>query len=166
MLVMLCPLMLVACALGDVSSATSQPPITLAPPPALVLSGNCDDTKALEFWLQVTSQLVSDFQTQMNAAAAKPKIEMYTDVLNLAAIRDAAFAAPTPDCAQEAELTLSDAMSQAVSRLQAYFNGDVPDLGNIVTDANTKLDTVIAQQTELLNRLNAQFQQQVATATP
>jgi hypothetical protein len=164
--VVVLPLVLAACALTDVSNSTPLPPITLAPPPSVVMSGSCDTTKNLESWLQITSQLVTNFQTQMNAAAAKSKNEMYTDVYELAALRDAAFAVETPDCAEQSQLILSDAMGQAVTMFQAYVNGDVSDLGTIVADTNIKLDTVIVQQTELLSRMDSQFQQSTGTSAP
>jgi hypothetical protein len=153
------------CALGEVSNATPLPPITLAPPPALRLAGTCDDTKILETWLQVTSELRTNFQTLMNIAAAKDKVAMYEDVINLAALRDAAFAAETPDCAAETGIKLSDTMSQAVLAFQLFANGDATDLGNTVTETNTQLDTIAAAQTELITRMDAQFQQQRQATT-
>ena len=63
--------LMAGCALGEVSIATSLPPITLAAPPALQLVGTCEDTKTLENWLQITSELLSNFQTLMNTAAVK-----------------------------------------------------------------------------------------------
>lgn len=159
--------LLSACALGDVVDTTPLPPLTLAPPPALNLVGSCDDTKTLETWLQVTSELRTNFQTQTNAAAAKPKNEMFSDVLNLAAMRDSSFSVETPDCAEETGMKLSDAMSQAVTALQTYVNGDVADLGNTVVEINALLDAVETEQAQLIERLNAQFQQRIQpTSTP
>src|SRR5689334_9838275 len=109
-----------ACALGDVVNTTPLPPITLAPPPALNLIGSCDDVKALETWLQVSTELRENFQTQMNEAAAKSKNDMYGDVANLADLRDSGFSVATPDCAADAGLKLSDAMNQAVAVFQTY----------------------------------------------
>ncbi len=167
MFILVFPLVLAACALGEVSDSTPLPSITLAPPPAINLQGSCDDTKNLENWLQVTSQLTASFQTNMNEAATKSRNEVYDDVLDLAALRDSAFAVVTPDCAQEAELTLSDAMGQAVSAFQAFANGDAPDLGTTIVDVNNRLDQVISEQTSLLSRMNSQFQQQLqATSVP
>jgi hypothetical protein len=150
-----------ACALGDVANDTALPPMTLAPPPALNLVGTCDDTKTLETWLQITSELRTTFQTTMNMAAVKQMPEIYTDVINLAAMRDSAFAVATPDCASEVGIKLGDAMSQAVSSLQAFANGDAPDLGNVVTNINAQIDAVAVAQNELINRMDSQFQQQV-----
>jgi len=156
-----------ACALGDVSNATPPPPITLAPPPALNLVGTCDETKTLENWLQVTSELRASFQTQMNATAAKSKAEMYADVLELAALRDSSFEVATPDCAAETGIKLSDAMSQTVTAFQMYVNGDTPDLGNTIADMNGQIDQIAAMQNDLIDRMNTQFQQQrEATTAP
>ena len=160
--------LLSACALGDVVvNTTPLPPITLAPPPALNLVGSCDDTKALETWLQVSTELRENFQTQMNAAAAKNKNDMYADIVNMAALRDSSFGVATPDCAADAGMKLSDAMNQAVTAFQSYFNGDAPDLGNSVVNINNQLDSVQAAQIELIKQMDTQFQQQLlATATP
>jgi hypothetical protein len=158
--------LLSACALGDVAETTPLPPITLAPPPALNLVGSCTDVKALETWLQVSSELRDSFQTQMNAAAAKDRTELYTDVLNLAALRDSSFSVATPDCASELGMKLSDAMSQAVTAFQTFVNGDAPNLGNTVVDINTLLDAVQVAQLELITQMMTQFEQLIQpTAT-
>lgn len=154
------------CAMGDVSNTTPLPPITLAPPPALKLVGTCDDTKTLETWLQVTTELRTNFQTLMNTAAVKEKVEVYGDVINLAALRDSAFAVETPDCAAETGIKLSDTMSQAVTAFQAFSNGDTSDLGNTIPEVNAQIDLVAAAQAELISRMDAQFQQGQATTEP
>jgi hypothetical protein len=164
-LFLLLPSILAACALGDVADATTLPPITLAPPPALNLEGSCDDTKPLETWLQITSELRANFQTQMNAAAAKNKGGMYGDVITLAALRDSAFDVPTPDCAAEVGIKLSDIMSQAVVAFQMFVNGQTSELNSTITDLNGQLDEVTGLQDELVDRLNTQFQQQLQETT-
>lgn len=167
LIVSLVALALAGCALADAVPPTPAPPITLAPPPEMRFEGACTNTKELENWLQITTNLVTDFQTLMNAAAAKSQGELYPDVIQLAAIRDSMFEVATPDCAADAQLLLSDAANRAVSALQAFSNGDIPELGNAITDTNTQLDQVIGIQNVLLNQMNAQFQQQAnATAAP
>jgi hypothetical protein len=158
-LAILLSFLLAACGSNN-APATPPPPITLTAPPDIQIGGLCDDTKTLEGWLEVTAPLTNRFQTEMNAAAAKSKADLFLDVISLAAIRDSVFATTTPDCALDAQLMLSDTMHQVVGALQAYFNGDRPDLGNVITEANAKLDEVISIQADLLNRMNAQFQQQ------
>jgi len=157
-----------ACALGDVEVETTPlPPITLEPPPALNLVGNCDDTKSLETWLQVSTELREEFQTLMNTTAAKNKNEMFADIQSMAALRDSGFSVATPDCAADAGLKLSDAMNQTVAAFQTFFNStDASSLESIVVDINYKLDSVQATQIELIKRMNTQFQQQLATTTP
>lgn len=164
-LIVFLPLLATACALADAVPATQPPPITLAPPPEMQFEGLCTNTKDLENWLQITSTLIEDFQSLMNTAAAKGRAEMYPDVIRLGAIRDSLFAVTTPDCASAAQLLLSDATNRAVSALQAFANGDAPDLGNAITDINGQLDQVIALQNVLLSQMNAQFQQQAAATT-
>jgi hypothetical protein len=154
------------CALGEASKVTSLPPITLAPPPALRLVGTCDDTKTLETWLQVTTELRTSFQTLMNTAAAKEKVEMYGDVINLAALRDSAFAVETPDCAAETSIKLGDTMDQAVTAFQAFSNGDNADLGNTILEVNAQIDQIAAAQAKLISRMDDQFQQAQATTEP
>ncbi|MEO8611872.1 MAG: hypothetical protein ABI690_28495 [Chloroflexota bacterium] len=157
-----------ACALGDVTvNTTPLPPITLPPPPALNLVGSCDDTKALETWLQVSTELRENFQTQMNAAAAKSKNDMYGDIINLSALRDSGFGVATPDCAADAGMKLSDAMNLAVGAFQSFFNStDSSNLDSTVVDINYKLDSVQATQIELVKRMDSQFQTRYVTPTP
>ncbi len=152
--------LMAGCALGEVSIATSLPPITLAPPPALQLVGTCEDTKTLETWLQITSELLTNFQILMNTAAVKNQAEIYGDVLNLAALRDSALSVETPDCAAETGIKLGDTMSQVVTVFQLFANGDAPDLGNTIPDINAQLDAIAAVQIELISRMDSQFQQQ------
>jgi len=155
-----------ACALGDAINVSPLPPVTLAAPPALNLVGVCDDTKNLETWLQISTVLRDNFQTKMNTAAVKSKADMLVDVLSLAALRDSAFAAATPDCAAETAMKLGDTMNQAISAFQLYLNGSAPDLGNTITATNEQMDGVAAAQNDLIDRMTTQFQQQQATAAP
>ncbi|HEX2906412.1 MAG TPA: hypothetical protein VHO69_06090 [Phototrophicaceae bacterium] len=168
-LVLLLPLLLLAlaaCAAAGVSvTDTPLPPLTLQPPPKITFSGACSLTSDLEAWLQTTSQLASEFLTQMTNAAAQERAAMRETVLTMAALRDSAHLIATPDCALETEIMLSDAMNQAVDMFQAYVNGDRVDLGNTVADVTDRLERVIAQQAELALQLEAQFRQEQAQAT-
>lgn len=158
------PLLLAACALTDVNNSnTPPPPMTLSAPPSLNFSGNCDHTKDLEDWLQVTTQLVANFQTKMNEAAGKSRNDAYQPTLELVAMRDSAYVAVTPDCANDIELSLSDAMNRAVNTLQHFVNGDVTDIANSIAEINTQFDQVTASQTALINRVNDQIQHPTAT---
>lgn len=157
---LLLPLLLAACALGDTPNPTSAPPITLAPPPTLTFSGNCESTPELDNWLQTTNFLVSDFLTLINDTAALERGQMYESVLRLAALRDQASLTATPDCAQVVQELLNAAMNVAVDTFQAYVNGESPDLGKTVADVSNQLETVMAMQQELIARLETQYQQQ------
>lgn len=164
---LLLPLMLIvsACALNEVSPVTPPPAMTLNPPPSLIFTGKCENTKDLETWLQITTGLIAQFQTRMNEAAGKDRNEAYPITLELVEVRNAAYGVATPDCASDAQLILSDAMNQAVGALQAYVNGTASDTVGIIAEVNNRLDQVTASQAELINRVNTQIQNQVQ-ATP
>lgn len=165
--VVILPLLLAACAISDVST-TPPPALTLNAPPSLNFSGNCNNSKDLENWLQITTGLVSDFQTTMNEAAGKNRSEAYQPTVALLALRDTAYVVSTPDCATDLELALSDAMNQAVTALQQFVNGTVSDVSSTIADINTRLDQITVSQNELIQRLNTQIANQVLqlTTTP
>lgn len=165
-IMLLLPLLLAACAIGDVSSPTPVPPVTLMPPPEISFQGDCNVTPDLEMWLQITTQLRDDFLLAMNETAAKSKTEMHAGVLMMAAVRDAAYQVTTPDCTSEVELALSDTMTEAVNVFQAYVNGDRPDLGNAVAVATERFERIAALQQELELRLETQIWQEQETAEP
>lgn len=160
------PLLLAACALGDVVDPTPAPPITLVAPPTLVFSGDCEVTSELDGWLQNTSYLAETFLTEMNTAAAQEQGQLFNAVVRLAQLRDATNGTATPTCAVEAQLKLVDAMTVAVNTFQAYGNGDLLDLGNTVAEVNSQIDQVIAIQNDLMQQLEAQYQQQRSTTEP
>ncbi len=161
------PLLLAACAITDVTtSGTPPPPMTLSAPPNLNFTGTCDQTRNLEDWLQVTTQLVSDFQTKMNDTAGKNRGDAYQPTLQLVAMRDSAYGVATPDCAANIEVTLSNTMKQAVDTLQSFVNGSITDISGAIAQANTQFDQITAQQNALIQRLQTQIQNQIKpTAT-
>jgi uncharacterized phage infection (PIP) family protein YhgE len=165
-LLLLCPLLFAACALGDTVDPTPAPPLTLAPAPTLVFAGDCAVTTELDGWLQSTWFLAQDFQKELNSAAALQQSQLFDSVTRMAQLRDATNATTTPACAVETQLRLVDAMTTAVNTFQAYANGDLPDLGNTVAEVNSQLDEVIAMQNDLMQQLEAQYQQQRPTAEP
>lgn len=157
-LLLLTPVLLAACAIGDVASATTAPPpLTIEAPPTIAFSGTCQNRSDLEVWLQITSFLVADFQTTMNTAVAKTPADAYTDVQYLIRLRDSAFQAVTPDCAVEAQNTLSDLMDKAVESFQGYVNGTTADITGTIADLNSQFDQVVAAQNQLLARMDAQI---------
>lgn len=154
--------LLAACALADSPTPTAVPPITLAPPPTLTFSGNCESTPELEHWLQTTSFLAADFLTLVNDTAAMERGQMYEPVLRMAALRDQVSLTATPDCGQVVQELLNAAMSLAVDTFQAYVNGESPDLGKTVADVSDQIETVMAMQQELIARLEAQYRREQA----
>ncbi|MBZ0279686.1 MAG: hypothetical protein K8L97_03020 [Anaerolineae bacterium] len=160
------PILLAACAIGDVPNQVTAPPqLTIPAAPTLNLAGNCNNTRELEMWLQITTQLVSDFQTTMNTAAAKTASNAYEDVLRLSKLRESAYQVAAPDCAADAQVQLTDTMSKAVDAFQAYVNGQSTSVATIITELNGQFDQVITVQDDLLARMNAQIQTQIAPTT-
>ncbi|NWG16585.1 MAG: hypothetical protein HXY41_08120 [Chloroflexi bacterium] len=163
---LLLPLLLAACAIGDTGNPTPAPPVTLMPPSEITFQGSCTATRELEMWLQVTTRLATDFLAAMNNAAAMNRADMREAVFTMAALRDSAHQATTPDCAVDAEILLSDAMNKAVLAFQAVVNGDRPDLGNTVAEVNDQIEQVIAIQNELILRMETQIRESLVTASP
>lgn len=151
-------LVLAGCALGDAPPVTTIPPVTLAVPPTLVFAGDCEGTEELNSWLQSTDFLVTEFLTTINSTVGLSREALRERVLHLGKVRDEASKVVTPDCAQPVHLLLVEAMNTAVSNFQAYANGDLQDLGNIVAEIIGQVDRVIAAQNDLKTRLEAQFQ--------
>ena len=159
--------LLAGCALGDLRDPTPAPPITLPAPPTLMFIGDCERTAELDYWLQTTTYLAQDFVSQLNTAATTPREQLYNQVLRLAQLRDAVNATATPTCAVETQLRLVDAMTTAVSTFQAFANGDLPDLGNVVAEVNAQIDDVMTVQDQLTQQLEQEYQQQrTPVATP
>lgn len=165
-ILLMLPVMLAACALGDVSNPTPAPPLTLMPPPELRFEGDCNYTPSLEMWLQITTRLANDYLQLIKEAAVKNKAEMREAVLTLASLRDTTNQAVTPECAVDAQIILSDAMNTGVTTLQAYINGDRADLGSVVNDVTAQLEQAITIQNELILRMETQIQDALATAAP
>lgn len=169
-LLVLAPLLLAACALGDVPlTPTAPPPVTVQPAPTLTFAGSCASTKELETWLQITSLLAADFLAQMNTAAGLDRATLYDSVIAMAQMRDSVFAAATPDCAIAAQLLLTDAMDQAVAAFQQVANGEMSDPREAIARFATQIEQVMALQTELAQRMEQQFReaaQATASAQP
>jgi len=140
-----------------VESPTPQVPLTLPAVPAVQYTGLCADTRPLENWLQISTRLVSDFQTALNSAVGLPSTLVYDITINMAAIRDAVAAIPTPDCTSAAQIIMLDTFNRAIPPFQAYSNGENVDLSPVITEVNGLLEVVKTQQNQLLEQLIAQF---------
>lgn len=151
-------LVLAGCALADVPTENTPPALTVMAPSALVFTGNCETTRTLEGWLQITTRLLADFQTTLNEAAVRQPAEAYASAAQLIALRDAAHQAAAPDCAADAHRQMTAAMNDALALLQAYINGDQADISANLADVNARLDAAAAAQNDLLARLNLQLQ--------
>jgi hypothetical protein len=162
----LIPITLVGCALNDVPSGTIPAPVTVQAPPALTFQGDCTRTKTLELWLEVTTQLVDQFQSTMNEAITKGRTAIYADVQQLIALRDAAYTAPAPDCTADTHLILTDTMNNAVIAFQNYYNQTQPDINATLVMSNSQFDSIRDSQKVLTQQMTLQFQNQLTTPTP
>ncbi len=165
-IIILLPLLLAACAMGDVNNATPLPPITLMPPSEITFQGDCNVTPVLEAWLQLSTRMAGEYLELFNEVVAKTKADMYDAVFTLAALRDTVYKMVTPDCAVDAQIILSDAMNTGVTALQAYVNGDRTDLGSAVTEVTDRIEQAIVIQNELILRMETQIRQALGTVAP
>ncbi|MBL8163316.1 MAG: hypothetical protein JNJ61_15120 [Anaerolineae bacterium] len=153
--------LLAGCAMADVpTESTPHPALTVAAPPAPLLTGSCETTRPLESWLQVTTRLLADYQTRLNEAAGKTPAEAYTNTTELIALRDAAYQATAPDCAADAHTQMTTAMDDALLLLQGYINGSETDINASLAELNTRLEAAATAQSDLLTQLNTQLQEQ------
>jgi hypothetical protein len=156
-LIVMSLLLLTACAIGDVPPGTPVP-ITLEAPPTVIFSGDCSQTVGLDTWAQASEFFVAEFMKSVNTAATQTREAMHDTVIYMARVRDEASKVVTPDCAQDAQVMLIDSMNKAVNNFQAYANGDIASLGNIIAEIIGELDRVIARQDELKGQLETQYQ--------
>lgn len=155
-LIALSLLMLTACAIGDAPVGTPVP-ITLEPPPPTVFAGDCSQTQGLDTWAQASEFFVAEFMKSVNTAATQSREEMHDTVIYMSKVRDETSKVVTPDCAQDVQAMLINSMNKAVDNFQAFANGDVASLGNIVAEIIGELDRVVARQNELKARLETQY---------
>ncbi|NWF68747.1 MAG: hypothetical protein HXY40_06660 [Chloroflexi bacterium] len=161
-------LLVAACAIGDSPDAalTQMPPVTLQPAPTPIFAGECTRTADLDAWLANSHFLTQGFMDSMYGAALMNAVDARVEVIRMASLRDQMSRQPAPDCVVEAHLILLTAMGQAVDVFQAFANGDRPDLGSTVVDVRAQLDTFLAQQAELTQRLEQQYQATRTAAAP
>ncbi len=150
-------LVLTACAIGDAPAGTPVP-ITLEPPPTTVFEGDCSQTQGLDTWAQASEFFVAEFMKSVNTAATQNRQEMHDTIIHMSKVRNEASKVVTPDCAQGVQMLMIDSMNKAVDNFQAYANGDVDSLGNIVAEIIGEIDRIIAQQNELKAQLETQYQ--------
>jgi hypothetical protein len=147
-----------ACAIAD-SPVKQGPPLTLWPPPTPVFDDDisCDDTAALESWLQSSTFMKEDFLDLAKATKDKRRGDIHDDVAELAARRDKMSAIAVPDCTTEAHIMIVDAMNKAVTVFLEYNNGDREELGDIVNRTEASFDAAGIIQAELTDRLEQQY---------
>lgn len=150
-------LVLAACASSQ-SQETPPPPLTLSAPPTSQFSGTCDITPELEAWLQTTTFMRDDFLQLLDSAANKHRSDAYMDVMTMVDTRDKVSGMTVPDCANEAQLLLLDAMNKAIEAFQTFVNGQSVDLNAAVADAKKRIGVVQVIQDELMKRMDDQYQ--------
>jgi hypothetical protein len=158
-LLLILPFLVTACALQEAPPSTPLPPLTLLPPPALVLAGSCQVNRDLADWLQYATFYAEEYVRLVSAAAAKAPADMYDDVILLGQMRDDFSQVKTPDCAEPAQRLIVAAMTRAVEGFQAVINGDSSSLGSTVADVLAQFDQVALIQAELTARLEAQLRE-------
>jgi len=135
----------------------------------MVLKGTCDATPELEDWLQVTVPDREQFQSRLNEAAAKNAADVHDDTLFLAGLLDNVARTTTPDCGNDVQRVMTNAMSQAVAALQAYYNHTLSgDLNSALVEPLKGLSQAAAIQNELITRMKNQYQLEnnVTVTTP
>lgn len=156
--VLLLPVILAACAINDATTRSTEIPITLNAPPTTIYAGNCEITGELEEWLQVTTRTRQDFQLRLDEAIAKNANDVHDDTLYLAALRDTVAATITPDCGVEVQNILIQAMSEAVSVMQMYFNRTLNgDISEALKESQSGMDQATVLQNQLLMRMKSQY---------
>ena len=150
-------MLLVSCSSSD-EPVLNLPPLTLPAPPTPVFSGECNDTQTLESWLQTTQFQQRDFMTLMEEVQNQTEEALYLSVEQLALLHIRVSEEPAPDCATELHQSILSIMNGVVVDLQSHVNVGSGNLIEIVENARVAFNGLLPQQTELLNRLEAQYQ--------
>lgn len=146
-----------SCSSSD-ESAVVLPPLTLPSPPTPVFVGECDDTPTLEAWLQTIQFQQRDFSTLMDEARSQSEQALYLSVEQLALLQIRISEEPAPDCGVDLHQSILGIMNEVVQSLQTYVNTDTGNLDEIVDNAQLAFNGLLPQQSELLNRLETQYQ--------
>ena len=152
---------LVACGNSD-EPALDLPPLTLPAPPTPVFAGTCTDTSTLERWLQTIQFQQRDFVELMDSAVSGGRASeaLYLNVEQMALLRNRISEEPAPDCAENLHREILGIMQEVLDGFQEYVNGDNRNLNSLVENGHSRFNALLPQQTELLNRLDQQFQGQ------
>ncbi len=135
---------------------TALPPLTLNPPPTLVLRGDCDVTDELENWLRLAAYSRRDFLVLVEEAGSKNRHTLFADTVEMDTLLQSLSSRPAPDCAQEFQESLLGIMRQTTLLFQEYVNGDRDDLSVIVENTTRELQMTGQALSELEHRLQLQ----------
>ncbi len=152
-------LFLGACALTDSPEPSPTPlPLLLTPPPEIVVSGSCDDSRTLEQWLQRTNRVRDPFVELMNAAVGKSRDAVHGDARTMADYRYALGNITAPDCAEQGHRFLIDATNIAVDAFRRYANGELADVHAELAESERLFTIFDGVHAGLVERLDNQLQ--------
>jgi hypothetical protein len=112
------------CAVREVTTPsatpTTLPGLVILPPPAQTFTGECTlDSRNWEFWLQAAAFQIEGFRVTFEQALTAEAERRPVLAYELAAVRDAAYRNPTPECAVPTQFLLTAAMDRAVEALRS-----------------------------------------------
>ncbi len=152
-------LFLGACALADSPDPTpTSLPLLLTPPPEIIMSGSCEDSRTLEQWLQRTYRVRDPFVEIMNAAIDKPRDAVHEDTRTMADYRYTLGNITAPDCAEQGHRFLIDATNIAVDTFRRYANGELADVHDELSEAERLFEIFDGTHAGLSERLDSQLQ--------
>lgn len=136
-------LLLLITACGGGTPPTDMPPTVPNATEGSGLSSTPDcDKRALEQWLQRASFLTQEFADLINGSLTKLPSQFVPILNQVSEIQTALQSANPPGCAQQHAQMIDQMLTEALTALGRYSQGQAVDLVNIVTNINQQLDTV------------------------
>jgi hypothetical protein len=145
---------------GDRINATTLPPLRFEPIEALTIAGVCEDSRALEQWLQVIDTHLLIYVDVINEAEDKSLFDLREDIVYLSDLRDFAVAQAAPDCAAETQRAVVDAMTITLRAFEDYVNGEDVDVTIAVQTSRDAFADVRLKVDALIEQLEVQIQSQ------
>lgn len=150
----------VSCGPGASAPAVTVPPLTVSPPPTPAFSGTCDTSRDLANWLESSMFYAQEFADLVSQAVGKPVAGMVEDVVYMARMRADFGQVAAPDCAENTQRMILEAMTDAVEGFQAFINGEASQVDGVAADVLRQMDQVSASHDGLMARLETQLQAQ------
>ena len=152
-------LILAGCGIGDDTrnvNVTALPTLHFDPVETLVVAESCDNTQALEAWLQVIDTHLLSYNDMLDTALDSTVFDMREDVMYMADLRAYAAGIPAPDCAADTQRNVIAAMTTTINLLTDYANGETGELVPLVEQSRQALGNVRPEVDALIERLDAQ----------